>query len=494
MKAVAAQSTGVSSSRRRWPWLLVFVPLVLIAFGVGFSSRLVSHQLDEAIARADRLDPHWRLADIEADRQPFPPQGQNGIDQLIAIHIAKPRNYGNWSFPKFEGKPEKLAAIREAMERSLAGNRQMPEVLNEEQLRVLRLELERASEAVRQARGLVNFPRGRYPIVYAKNVVSTPLDHAQNARYSVLLLRDDALLRAHSRDISGALLDFKAIVHLNRGLGDEPMLITMLIAMSIDQRAVLVLERTLGLGEATEKELLEIETYLLEQAQVPYFLIGCRGERAGIDSSLERVQSGELSVNEFATLGGTSWLGGAQEWLNRTYASLTIKQHRAEALNLLTDAVELGKQPMENQQAGFLLWDRKIKQMKGWRLAHLLLPPLSKIADADIRNKASLRSAAVGVACERFRLAKGRWPKALEELVPQFLDQLPIDPFDGQPLKMKYSDGTFVVYSVGIDRVDNGGQLDLPSSQPGSDTGFRLFDLDKRRQPARPFVFETNDP
>ena len=130
----------------------------------------------------------------------------------------------------------------------------------------------------------------------------------------------------------------------------------------------------------------------------------------------------------------------------------------------------------------------------GWHLTHLLLRPLSKTADADTSNKASLRSAAVGVACERFRLAKGRWPTELEELVPHFLDQLPADPFDGQPLKMKYSDGTFVVYSVGIDRVDNGGQLDLPPSQPGSDTGFRLFDPHKRRQPARPFVFETKDP
>src|SRR4029077_12467335 len=129
-----------------------------------------------------------------------------------------------------------------------------------------------------------------------------------------------------------------------------------------------------------------------------------------------------------------------------------------EALNLMTDAVELGKQPTENQQAGFLLWDRKIKQMTGWHLANLLLPPLSKIADSDIRNKASLRSAAVGLACERFRLAKGRWPTELKELVPHFLDQLPADPFDGQPLKMKYSDGIFVVYSVGVDRVDNGGQ------------------------------------
>ncbi len=66
------------------------------------------------------------------------------------------------------------------------------------------------------------------------------------------------------------------------------------------------------------------------------------------------------------------------------------------------------------------------------------------------------------------------------------MEKLPIDPFDGKPLKLLRSDDSFEVYSVGIDGIDNGGLLDKPGNLPGSDIGFRLFDPAKRRQPARP--------
>jgi hypothetical protein len=45
----------------------------------------------------------------------------------------------------------------------------------------------------------------------------------------------------------------------------------------------------------------------------------------------------------------------------------------------------------------------------------------------------------------------------LEQLVPDFIAWLPVDPFDGKPMRMKRTDHGLVIYSVGHDRVDNGG-------------------------------------
>ena len=91
------------------------------------------------------------------------------------------------------------------------------------------------------------------------------------------------------------------------------------------------------------------------------------------------------------------------------------------------------------------------------------------------------------------RLARHRWPNKLEELTPAYLDRFPLDPFDGQPLKMKQVDGSVIIYSIGLDRIDDKGQLDVKPFEPGSDIGFRLFDPAKRRQPARPFVIDEVD-
>ena len=68
--------------------------------------------------------------------------------------------------------------------------------------------------------------------------------------------------------------------------------------------------------------------------------------------------------------------------------------------------------------------------------------------------------ARVACALERYRLANGHFPEILNALVPQYLKELPQDIMDGQPLRYRRTeDGQFVLYSVGSDGVDNGGQL-----------------------------------
>ena len=64
-----------------------------------------------------------------------------------------------------------------------------------------------------------------------------------------------------------------------------------------------------------------------------------------------------------------------------------------------------------------------------------------------------------GIALERHRLAHGGHPEALAALVPEFLTEVPLDPCDGQPLRYRLqSDGSPVVWSIGIDGIDEGGK------------------------------------
>ncbi len=61
---------------------------------------------------------------------------------------------------------------------------------------------------------------------------------------------------------------------------------------------------------------------------------------------------------------------------------------------------------------------------------------------------------------QRFKIQNGDRPEQLNELVPEFLDRLPVDPFDPAQRPFRYStsgDG-YVLYSLGYDRDDDGGQ------------------------------------
>ena len=90
----------------------------------------------------------------------------------------------------------------------------------------------------------------------------------------------------------------------------------------------------------------------------------------------------------------------------------------------------------------------------------MLVPAILRVATDCLSSRARLRCASAALGCERYRLARGAWPSALEELVPEFLPRLPIDPFDGKPLRFRRENDQVVFYSVGEDRRDDGGRTE----------------------------------
>jgi hypothetical protein len=120
-------------------------------------------------------------------------------------------------------------------------------------------------------------------------------------------------------------------------------------------------------------------------------------------------------------------------------------------------------------------------------LVKLLFPAMEKVSEACRREQAQLRCMIVALAAERYRQKHGDWPESLGKLVPEMLSAIPLDPFDGEPLRYKRLGHGVVVYSVGVDGVDNGGALDGENPiRPGADLGYRLWDVKHRRQPPPP--------
>jgi hypothetical protein len=72
-------------------------------------------------------------------------------------------------------------------------------------------------------------------------------------------------------------------------------------------------------------------------------------------------------------------------------------------------------------------------------------------------GSARLGTARIALAIERYRLAQGGLPDSLGDLIPTSLDAVPTDPFDGQPLRYKKLANGYVVYSVGENGKDDGG-------------------------------------
>jgi hypothetical protein len=81
---------------------------------------------------------------------------------------------------------------------------------------------------------------------------------------------------------------------------------------------------------------------------------------------------------------------------------------------------------------------------------------LGHAADAEARRRVLITA----IALERYRTRHGSYPDALQRLVPEWLRRTPLDFMDGRPLRYRRTDdGRFVLYSVGLDCTDHGGQI-----------------------------------
>jgi len=90
--------------------------------------------------------------------------------------------------------------------------------------------------------------------------------------------------------------------------------------------------------------------------------------------------------------------------------------------------------------------------------ARLLVPALAGLASKAARTQTAVDLGVTACALERYRLTNGRYPDNLDQLIPSFLPKVPKDVIDGKPLKYRPESGRFVLYSIGWNAKDDGGQ------------------------------------
>jgi len=107
--------------------------------------------------------------------------------------------------------------------------------------------------------------------------------------------------------------------------------------------------------------------------------------------------------------------------------------------------------------------DDEIHALKKWSpytfLEATILPGFTRATQTLARNQTLANEAQIVCALERYRLAHGEYPETLDALVPQFIEKLPHDIIGGVPLIYRpTADGKFLLYSVGWNEKDDGGE------------------------------------
>ncbi len=114
----------------------------------------------------------------------------------------------------------------------------------------------------------------------------------------------------------------------------------------------------------------------------------------------------------------------------------------------------------------------KLGQFQRFRFyfSSLAIPNMSAATIRAVENQTELQLTVAAIALKRYQLRYGKLPANLETLVPEFLTSVPYDPMSGRALGYRLKpDGTFVLYSAGLDGRDDGGD---PSPTAGAKPGF----------------------
>lgn len=292
----------------------------------------------------------------------------------------------------------------------------------------------------------------RYPMGFEDGLDLLPVIGLRNGAD---LLKLESEVAARHRDYRGAAAAVEVILAEGQSLANDPTLFSQLARMTLDGIARGQLERLLGGSQLSDEELSAIERRLAEIDYTTSYHRALLGDRA---MRLECFANPTILRPDLPRLGYGFFRPSDQALYLRIMAEV-IAAFRTSGPTLRDAVADVQAEKRLAHGPGAAL---------RYPIAILSMPPLESCAEEVNQGIANRDAAGVAVAIERFRLRHQGLPKSLDALVPEFLPAVPLDPFDGEPLRYRVDETEYRVYSIGPNGIDEGGQVlaDLNLSLP----------------------------
>ena len=285
----------------------------------------------------------------------------------------------------------------------------------------------------------------RYPMDLQMGM-EADIYHLGKVRQGARLLAVEAVLRAENGESELAASAVMTSLGLAHSLAREPLLISQLVLMACHGITVRSLERVLARAGLTDDQLVRIAAAFAEEKNLgaaERTLAGMRCMTGSLfmmeESEREKALAGLYfrapKAREFGAGNHMRFLDAMESYLKAARLPYPERLEAAKAT-----AVRLEPPP---------------QLFEGWDLS---IPAAGRYVVHNGIDIALTRAAMTALAAERYRFAEGKFPGKLADLVPKFLDAVPKDPFDGNPLRYRRREKGYVVYSIGEDGIDGGGE------------------------------------
>ena len=334
------------------------------------------------------------------------------------------------------------------------------------------LALSRYDSALAALRAANQRPKVRYPIAYDDGLFALHRRHQpfeENLRTAVRILSLRAVAELAQDRSDAALQDTLLALRLADSLQQEPYDQLHRSRAAMLRLSLQPVWEGLAGHRWNEAQLLTLQQRFAGMDLLAEFRLRVRGETLAMMNLADQFQAfldgrGSAWGRELASAHGddlawlwvfrlaypVGWLYQDKVWIYRFY------ERRSDVSKALGVA---------NQQQ----WSAELRRATDPALVIMVVPKLREVFQAGARGalyvQTACQEAAVACALERCRLAQGQYPASLDAMIPVWLEQVPGDLLapSGAPLKYRReADGGFVLYSVGLNRVDDQGKPARP--------------------------------
>lgn len=270
------------------------------------------------------------------------------------------------------------------------------------------------------------------------------------------LLYLDATLELIDSDTEAAAALIPKLFDAVSPLAEEPASMAHLRRISTAALAVRILENTLRVGTLRDETLNDVEGTLVEYLDSHSMKWVLWGERVLFIAMFDQ--------NRSAVRGPV--------------ATLFVATHKDQqrGVEMLGWLIEGGDDPARLLNARNRIESELPKLTKTQMFTSMSLMSIRISATLHLRCLAEIQAARIAIAAERFRLTSGELPTTLDQLVPAYLPEVPVDPFDQGPMKVTNRENVLVIYSVGSDATDDNGRVvPIEGEERPRDRGFRLL-------------------
>jgi hypothetical protein len=290
----------------------------------------------------------------------------------------------------------------------------------------------------------------------------------------VRLLGLEGRLKAQRGDAEGAASRLLDARRLGAHAGREPILIAHLVYIACDAIALRALEDALAAHRGNRAGLARLRSVAEADLPAPQFRNALRGEMymglAGIRNlnyrQIHRLASGKGDAETMMEPASLRRDGVPRGFMERAFLARHLQMWSEAERRMARRPDDVRAQSLAVQEVSDgLEGERRLSYL----VSAVLFPVFSQAGEAYVQREAREHAVRAAARVLEFEARNGRFPERLEEVGP-----VPLDPFDGEPLRYRRTEEGFRVYSVGRNMRDQGG---MTPSEVRGDFDARAGDL-----------------